>query len=184
MDQPRQTAFTADEFFAWAEDQPGRFELVGGQVVAMAPERLAHTRAKLDVAIALRIALAGRSLECEAVGDGATVRIDERTVYGPDSLVRCGPRAPDDAIVVADPVVVVEVISPSSRGADTGAKLAGYFRLASVRHYLIVDTDARLVIHHRRDDEGAIAVRIVSDGTLSLDPPGIEIAVADLFPGR
>lgn len=181
MELPRQTEFTADEFFAWAEDRPGRFELVAGRVVAMAPERLAHGRAKLDAAIALRTALAAARLDCEAVADSIAVRIDERTVYIPDALVRCGPRAPGDAIEIADPVIVVEVISPSSRGTDTGGKLAGYLRLSSVQHYLVVDTDARLVIHHRRDDADGTAVRIIRDGTLSFDPPGIDVAVRDLF---
>ncbi len=181
MEQPRQNDFTADEFFVWAEDQPGRFELFGGKVVAMAPERLAHTRAKLDAVVALRTALAQRSRDCEAIADGATVRIDDSTVYGPDALVRCGPRAPGDAIVVTDPVIVVEVTSPSSRGADTGAKLAGYFQLPSLRHYLVVDTDARRVIHHRRDEAGAIGVQILPDGTLALDPPGLEFPVPDFF---
>ena len=181
MEQPRRTELTADEFIAWALEQPGRFELAEGQVVAMAPERVSHTRAKLDVVVALRTALASRGLDCEAMVDGVSVRIDERTVYEPDALVRCGPRAAGDAVEVNDPIVVVEVVSPSSRGVDTGAKLAGYFRLPSLRHYLVVDTEARAAIHHRRDEAGAIGVRIVHDGSLSFDPPGLEIAAADIF---
>lgn len=181
MDQPRRTDFTADEFFAWAEDRPGRFELVGGQVVAMAPERLAHGRAKLDVAIALRTALAAGGAGCEAVMDSVAVRVDGHTVYVPDAFVRCGPRAPGDAVEISDPVIVVEVISPSSRGTDTGAKLAGYFLLPSVRHYLVVDTQSRTVLHHRRDDAGAITVRILHEGSIDLDPPGIRVAVPDFF---
>ena len=97
MEQPRRTELTADEFIAWALEQPGRFELAEGQVVAMAPERVSHTRAKLDVVVALRAALASRGLDCEAMTDGVSVRIDERTVYEPDALVRCGPRASGDA---------------------------------------------------------------------------------------
>ena len=47
MEQPRRTEFTADEFIAWALEQAtGRFELDNGAVVAMAPERIDHTRAK------------------------------------------------------------------------------------------------------------------------------------------
>ena len=139
----------------------------------MAPERLSHTRAKLDAAMALRAALAAGGLACEAMTDGVSVRIDERTVYEPDALVRCGPRAPGDATGVTDPVIVVEVVSPSSRGADTGAKLAGYFRLPSLRHYLVVNTRTRVVIHRRRDAAGVIGVRILHEGVLSLDPPGV-----------
>ena len=110
------------------------------------------------------------------------VRIDERTVYEPDALVRCGPRLPDDATEIADPVIVVEVISPSSRGIDSGAKLVGYFRIPSVRHYLVIDIEARAVVHHRRGDRGGIETRILREGRLELDPPRIGIALADMLP--
>ena len=184
MEQPRPTRFTADEFIAWAMEQPaGRFELDNGVVVAMAPERVNHALAKSQAWLGLRAAIAARGLACQALPDGMTVRIDERTVFEPDALVRCGPPLPGDAIEATDPVVVVEVVSPSSRGIDRGVKLAGYFSLPSVRHYLIVDTDKRVVIHHRRDEAGGIAVRILHDGSLALDPPGLAIDVPDIFDG-
>jgi Uma2 family endonuclease len=157
MEQPKQIEFTADEFIAWALEQPtGRFELDNGTVVAMAPERVNHGRAKARAWRALDAAIAARGLACEALPDGATVRIDDRTVYEPDALVRCGPPLPGDAIEVNDPVIVVEVVSPSSRGIDTGAKLASYFSLPCVRHYLIVDTDKQVVIHHHLVEDGRI----------------------------
>jgi Uma2 family endonuclease len=184
MEQPRQTAFTAEEFIAWALEQPtGRYELDNGTVVAMAPERVNHARAKSQAWLALRTALAARGLACEALPDGATVRVNNRTVYEPDALVRCGPPLPGDAIETPDPVIVVEVVSPSSRGIDKGVKLAGYFALPSLRHYLIVDTDKRVVIHHRRDQDGQIGVGIVHDGPLTLDPPGLVIDLRDIFDG-
>lgn len=184
MEQPRPTHFTADEFIAWAMEQPaGRFELDNGVVVAMAPERANHALAKLNAVIALRRAIGAKGLPCQAFPDGMSVRVDDRTVYEPDALLRCGPPLPGDAIEVGDPVVVVEVVSPSSRGVDRGIKLAGYFSLPSVRHYLIVDTEKRVIIHHRRDEKGRIGVRILHDGTLALDPPGLEIDVTDTFDG-
>ena len=182
MEQPRQTEFTADDFIAWALEQPtGRFELDNGIVVAMAPERASHNQAKLNAAIALRGAIGARGLPCRVMTDGMAVRIDDRTVYEPDALVRCGPPLPGDAIEVVDPIIVIEVVSPSSRGVDRGVKLASYFSLPSVRHYLIVDTDKRVVIHHRRGDEGRIEVGILRDGSLMLDPPGLAIDTRDVF---
>ncbi len=180
--QPRHAPLTADAFMAWAAEQPtGRFELSHGEIVAMSPERISHTRLKYEVMIALRNAIAAKRLGCEVIGDGVSVRIDDSTVYEPDALVRCGPKAPGDAIEVDDPIILVEVVSPSSRGLDSGLKLADYFRLPSVRHYLIVQTDDRVVIHHQRDDAGAIATRILRDGTVVLDPPGLEIEIEALF---
>jgi Uma2 family endonuclease len=184
MEQPRQADFTADEFIAWALEQPeGRFELDNGAIVAMAPERIGHGRGKNRILRALESAIAARGLDCEAHPDGATVRIDDRTVYEPDALVRCGPPLPGDAIEANDPIIVVEVVSRSSRGIDRGVKLAGYFSLPSVRHYLIVDSDKRAVIHHRRDEEGQIRVQIWRGGPLTLDPPGLTIEVQGIFTG-
>jgi Uma2 family endonuclease len=111
------------------------------------------------------------------------VRIDDRTVYEPNALVRCGPPLPGDAVEANGSVIVVEVVSPSSRGIDTGVKLARYFALPSVRHYLIVDTDRRVVIHHRLVAPGRIESRVVGEGSLALDPPGLTIEVGDIFVG-
>lgn len=58
-----------------------------------------------------------------------SVCIGETTVYEPDTLVRCGQPVADDTIEISDPIIVVEVVSPSSQSIDTGAKLADYFRL-------------------------------------------------------
>jgi Uma2 family endonuclease len=181
--QPRQAHLTADAFIEWALRQPSRFELFRGEIVAMSPERMAHTRVKTEVLFALRSAIAGAALPCEPVGDGPSIRIDDATVYEPDAVVRCGPRTPNDAIELENPVIVVEVVSPSSKGVDAGAKLADYFRLASVRHYLVVHPEGRRVIHHGRSAEGGeIVTRVLGEeARLTLDPPGIDLAVADFF---
>ena len=59
--------------------------------------------------------------------------------------------------------------------------LSGYFSISSVEHYLIVDPDKRIVIHHARGTGDVVSTRILSEGTVRLDPPGIEIAVGELF---
>lgn len=79
------------------------------------------------------------------------------------------------------PVVVVEVLSPSSRSLDKSVKLADYFRVPGLAHYLIVDLGRRHVLHYRRQSDGVITVTIVKDGAIMLDPPGISIEIADCF---
>jgi Uma2 family endonuclease len=106
--------------------------------------------------------------------------VDERTVYEPDTLVRCGTPLAADAIKLNDPVIIVDVLSPSTRARDAGAKLEDYFRLPSLRHYLIVKTKNRTVIHHARGADGIILTRIVRDGPIVLEPPGITLT--DCFP--
>lgn len=182
---PAQRRMTADEFIAWAMEQPEgqRYELVAGEIVGMAPERAGHSRTKGLVYRQLQDGLAAANLPCEAFPDGMSVEIDEATVYEPDALVRCGPPLPDEAVKVPDPLIIVEVLSPSTRARDAGAKLADYFKLPSLRHYLIVDTKTRTVIHHRREAEGAeVRTRILRAGAIELDPPGFAVAVEAFFP--
>jgi Uma2 family endonuclease len=175
-----QQKMTVDEYLAWAEGRPGRYELYAGTVYAMAPERAGHAKVKYAVQTALLAGIGRSKLPCNMLPDGMTVRIDEDTAHEPDALVYCGQELPDSAVEVPSPVIVVEVLSPSTRHIDASAKLAGYFSLASVQHYLIVDPDKRLVVHHARAAPDAIATRIIHAGTLRLDPPGIEVAVEAL----
>jgi Uma2 family endonuclease len=174
---------TVDQFLAWLEDGPqgARYELVAGEVVAMAPERAAHARVKAEVWLALRDGIRSAGLACEALPDGMTVKIDEHTAYEPDALVHCDQPLADDALIVPAPVIVVEVLSPTTKAHDAGAKLADYFRLPTVRHYLLVRTERPTVIHHRRDDHGGIATRVVTAGALALDPPGLSLELARLY---
>ncbi|MGU3537440.1 Uma2 family endonuclease [Methylobacterium sp. A54F] len=174
---------TVEEFLAWAEGRPGRYELDDGAVVMMSPERVRHADAKFAVQLALRVAIRQAGLPCRMVPDGLTVRIDDDTAYEPDALVYCGDRVDPDAVEIADPVVVVEVLSPGTRRIDTGRKLTGYFRVPSVMHYLIVDPARGTVVHHRRGDGDLIETRIAHAGTLVLEPPGLGLAVAELFAG-
>lgn len=178
--KPRKT-MTVDEFLSWSAAAPGRYELIHGEAVAMTPERIGHSRTKFAVQSALEKAIVDRGIACRMVPDGATVRVDARTAYEPDALVYCGQALSDDDVEVPNPVIVVEVLSPGTAGHDTGAKLVGYFRLASVTHYLIVDPVRRVVVHHRRS-EALIETRILAEGVLSLSPPGLELSIGDLFP--
>jgi Uma2 family endonuclease len=180
VSDPARKRMTSDEFIAWAMQQDGRYELVAGEVVAMAPERSAHALTKFRIARRLADAIETAGLPCQVYPDGMAVEIDDDITYEPDASVRCGAPLPADALKLHDPVIVVEVLSPSSRARDAGAKLADYFRLPSVRHYLVVRTEDRTIIHHARGDDGAIATRIVRDSPIMLDPPGIMLT--DCFP--
>jgi Uma2 family endonuclease len=174
---------TVPEFVAWAERQPrGRYELVHGLPVAMAPQRAEHARTKASAYMALRAGILRAGLSCHAMPDGMSVRVDDETVYEPDALVYCGPKVPDDTIFIENPVIVVEVISPASEAVDTGDKLVGYFKVPSVAHYLIVHPPQRVVTHDARGPGDLIETRIRAEGNLRLDPPGLSLTVTELLP--
>ena len=183
MNVALRTPLTVDQYLAWARAQsdPPRTELINGQIVPMSPERVAHNRAKGKVYVSLIRAMATAGVRGEVFTDGLTVPIDEHTAYEPDALVYCGDPLPPDQMKVTDPVIVVEVKSPSTAHMDTSAKLVGYFKLASVHHYLYIDPDARKVIHHARAADGTIVAHTFASGPLHLDPPGLVVEAADLF---
>jgi Uma2 family endonuclease len=182
MSEPAAKRMNATEFLDWVQTRPkGNYELIRGETVAMAPERAEHGRVKFNICRALADAITKARLPCEAFVDSLGAAIDEFTIYQPDALVNCGEPVAPDALLAPAPVIIVEAISPSSRRVDTNAKLAGYFRIGSLRHYLVVDCGRRLVLHYSRQGE-QISVALVSDGALALDPPGLSIQIADIFP--
>jgi Uma2 family endonuclease len=173
---------TVDEFLAWVETQDGRWELFDGVPVAMAPERVVHVRVKYRVVRTLETAIEAAGLPCEVLLDGVAVRIDTFRSYQPDALVYCGRSLQGSTLEVPNPLVVAEVLSPTNAMKDLRDKLVGYFMVPSIMHYLIVDPDNRMVIHHARSTD-AITTHILNDrSAVKLDPPGLEMAVADLFP--
>jgi Uma2 family endonuclease len=172
---------TVNEFLAWAAGQPKRYELHCGEVYAMAPESAGHADTKLAVHLALLAGVRGAKLPCHVFPDGMTVRIDDETAYEPDAIVYCGPKIAPSAVEVPNPLIVVEVLSPSTRSVDLSIKLAAYFRLPTVMHYLIVDPNRAMIIHHRRGHGDDIITHIVSGGVIALDPPGLRLPVADIY---
>jgi Uma2 family endonuclease len=187
-----QNRMTADEFLVWSEAQPkeaGKFELWDGQIVMIdgptgqQSERSQHWEAKGAVYRALHAAIKRAKLPCFVAIEGPTVRLSTGPVVEPDVLVYCGPRVPRDAIDVPNPIIVVEVLSPSTARHDTSTKLQAYLHHASIRHYLIVDVEKPLVIHHEKGDADRWLTRIISAGSLRLDPPGLDVDLTELFEG-
>jgi Uma2 family endonuclease len=173
---------SVDDFLSWSERQAeGRYELSGGDVVAMSPETVRHALTKQAINVALLRAVEQANLGCKVYPDGVGIVIDEKTVREPDVSVQCSPADPD-SLTIDEPVIVVEVLSPSSIRTDSIAKVDEYFRVASVRHYLIVDPFNRLVIQFGRDAADAAVQRsVITEGEIALSPPGISVACSAFF---
>ena len=169
-------------FLAFAERRErGRFELWRGELVSMAPERAERVRAKFAVSRALAAAIEKAERGCEAFVDGLAVAIDSETAYEPDALVNCGERIPTGSMLAPAPVIVVEVVSPGSHKRDTALKVEGYFSVASIAHYLVVDLAKRVMLHYRRESDARIGLTILREGGLTLDPPGMTLELAEFF---
>lgn len=181
---------TADEFLAWAEEQlpeAGKFELWDGEVVMRHgpgfEERSEHWDAKTAMVLALHDAVRRAGLACFVAVDGPMVRLSPRRMAKPDVLVYCGAKVPRGVQEVSNPLILVEVLSPSTKSRDHGAKREGYFALPSLSHYLIVDPDRALLIHHWRAGSNATATEIVTGPRLGLDPPGLDVDLTAVLAG-
>jgi Uma2 family endonuclease len=169
---------TFDEFIVWSAAQArGRYELVNGEVVEMPSEGGRHNLVKLAAAQALQDAVRKAKFAGTVFTDGMTVRIDEWHGREPDAAVTVTPVADLEALYLIDPLIVVEVVSPTSERDDTGVKLLEYFTVPSIRHYLIVRPREKAIVHHSRGEDGEIRTSILYDGELQLDPPGLTVTV-------
>lgn len=174
---------TVDDYLAWAAAQPEakRAELINGQIVFMSPEQIQHNRFKKRIVYALEREIDRLGIEAEVFTDGVIIPIDTHTAYEPDAAVRMGLPLSGQEMKIPDPLIVVEVLSPSSKHMDTSAELIGYFRIASVQHHLVIDPDARTVTHHSREADAKIAAATFASGEIKLDPPGITVRLTDLL---
>jgi Uma2 family endonuclease len=174
-------SLNVDAFLAWAErEEQGKYELIGGVVVMQQSQQWGHSKAKAAVYVAMLQAIDQSGLPYYVAIDGPTVRIDNHTAFVPDVLVAALPEQALDSLEIPNPVIVVEVLSPSTARVDATTKLRGYFEVPSVQHYLILDPEDRTITHHKRG-AGTIETRVVSAGALTLDPPGLELSLADIF---
>jgi Uma2 family endonuclease len=169
---------TVAEFETWHARRPERWEFVDGRPRLMAPASMPHSIIKRNVLRALDGALADS--ECEVLVDGPQILTDEISAI-PDVVVTCAPLDLSTP-AVAEPTIIVEVLSPSSEADDTLRKWFSYRKIASLKHYLVLAQDRRLVqIHSRAGD--LWRERFVSEGAVELDDPPLRIEVEALYVG-
>jgi Uma2 family endonuclease len=170
---------TLESFVGWHERQAETFEFVGGAPVMMAPASRAHTMLKGNVFAALREAL--RDSPCTAYSDGIEIRVAEMSAI-PDGVVSCHP--PDlSTPVERAPVVIVEIVSPTTVLRDRVQKWEGYRHIPSLRHYLCVEPDRRLVQLHTRLDDMVFEERFIETGVVALDAVGVNLDVTTIYAG-
>ncbi|MGL4489748.1 MAG: Uma2 family endonuclease [Rhizobiaceae bacterium] len=177
------TSMALPEFLSWWEKQGEgeRFELVDGHVYAMGRDKVGHNLAKLRAVNALQSALRDANVDYTAYTDGVGVSPNNKNFRLPDASVNCG-AVDSDSSILPNPLIVVEVVSPSSEERNVHEKMIDYFSINSICHYLIVYLDRHFVVHHSRSNANAkVETTFVSTGVIDLTPPGVSIAVADLF---
>jgi Uma2 family endonuclease len=185
---------TVEEFLDWYEHLPpgsGRYELWDGRTRekhggagSTNAERAKHRQMKAQFYLALSAAVDAAGIAANVEPDGATVRTPAGASLEPDALLYLGDPVDADTLIIPEPVIVCEVLSPSTAQFDMSEKLTGYFQLPSVAHYLIGDPDVPQIIHHRRGPGDTLITRTITASTepLLLDPPRLSVDLARLLP--
>jgi Uma2 family endonuclease len=174
---------TADEFLEWDLTAPDcRHELVDGVPVAMTGASQRHDLVVVNTLTELRVKLRGGP--CRVLTPDVAVKIPNGRVRRPDVGVHC--TAFDDrALFAAQPRLVVEVLSPSTRAFDRDRKVEEYKSVPSLAHILLIDPDAPEIMLWSRDQAGTWTLAIVEglEAVVELGALGVSLRLADLYDG-
>jgi Uma2 family endonuclease len=144
---------SADDFLAWDATQTVKHEFVRGEVFAMAGASKAHVVVSMNIAMALRQHLRGSP--CSTFIADTKLRVEAvNAYYYPDVMVTCSAADAADPMTVREPVLVVEVLSPSTAAHDRGDKFAACRQLPTLREYVLIDPATRCSDAFRKGDDG------------------------------
>lgn len=150
--QPR-TKLSIDEFLAWDATQTDKVELVCGEIFAMAGAEDGHVTAAGNIYVALRHHLKGSP--CRAYMSDMKLRVESLgSVFYPDVMVTCSASDHQSRLVKTEPILLVEVLSPSTAAYDRGNKFAQYRQLDALREYVLVDVESRRTDVYRKNADG------------------------------
>ena len=177
---------TVDQFLKLYEGTEGKYELVDGQVHAMAGGTATHAGVCLNIASALRQKLRGSG--CRPFNSDMGLTLTDETLRYPDVAVYCDPRDPQRNLsqvrAFRHPKLIVEVPSPSAAGEDIGDKLVAYKRIDTVTAVVLVDPVAQtLEMHERVAPNEWRHLILPPESGLSLRDPAIELGFDEIFAG-
>lgn len=175
---------TVADFLAW--DGPGKYELVDGELRAMAPASATHglIQASLSRLIGTKLATAGS--QCRVIAEPAIavrIKADSNTRI-PDLGVTCSPIAAGD-VLLPSPVLLIEILSPSN-AQDTWGNVWAYTTIPTVREIVIVHSTRLLAEVLRRDADGnwpADPTELGPDDQLALTTIDFACVLRDVYAG-
>ncbi len=156
-----QSKLSIAEYLEWENRQAERHELYRGEIFAMVGVRRVHGIVTFNVAASLKQQLKGSP--CRAFTESLKVQVAENSIFYPDVFVTCDPDDLTTEYIFRAPTVIIEVLSESTKAFDRGLKFALYRRLPSLREYLLIDPDTRLVELFRRGEDGLFTLHDHTD---------------------
>ena len=172
---------TLAQFLAWEEVQPERHEFYRGETYAMVGGAARHNRVIMNLGSRIAAHLDGSG--CQAFAESMKVQIAEGILY-PDVVVTCGKAEAGDEKIITDPKLVIEVLSPSTKGYDQRNKFALYRSLPSLQQYVLVDpADFTVDVYTRAEGGAWTFVDHTKAGTLTLSSIDLALPLDAVFKG-
>jgi len=171
---------TVDEFLAWDGEGDSRYELIGGQIVATPPPSSFHGAivVKLGGAISRQL-----KPPCQVISEaGVVLSWSNDTYYQADLAVTCSPLGRGDW-ATPSPIVIIEVLSPTTEAHDRGLKLVSYRQIPSVKEIVLIASDERRVELWQRGAVSWTVTDLDADKNLRLESIGFDIPVEALYDG-
>lgn len=172
---------TADEYLAWEAQQAERHEFVNGELLAMAGAEDRHVTVALNLATTLNAHTPGTP--CRTFMSDMKLQVVETgSFFYPAILVTCSATDRLSRLVKREPVLLVEVLSPSTAAYDRGNKFAHYRRIPSLRELALIDPQSRCTDVYRKGADGLWVLHPFEAGqSLSLASLELTITAEALF---
>jgi Uma2 family endonuclease len=183
MAEPALSRMTLDDFLVWEDGTDTRYELIGGFVVAMAPGSENHGDLAVRLSSRITASLASRP-PCRAISEAGIMHPDRAdSFFVADIAVTCAPRGRRRQYLEA-PILIVEVLSPSTEVHDRRFKVPVYREIETVQEVLLVGSDARYAeLHRRSGDQWIVEILRAAGDAVRLSSIGAEIPLAELYDG-
>lgn len=175
---------SAAEYLAWERAQPAKHEYHLGEVFAMAWGSPRHNFLSSAVGAELRSALRGEDCHVLSSDQRISAKEGERYVYA-DAVVVCGGVRLEAGTndVLANPRIIVEVLSRSTEAYDRGQKWDAYQRLPSLSDYLLVSQTAGQIEHYQRESDGSWRYRLLESGGVVTLSNGATLSIDAVYEG-
>ncbi len=174
------TKISVEDYLKGEEFSPIKHEYVEGEVYAMAGTSNNHSRIAINITTALSIHL--RDSPCEPFAGATKVRAAIDVFYYPDILVSCE-ETEKDSYFRNNPILVIEITSPSTEHIDRREKLFAYQRITSVQEYAVIDQHRMNVELHRRQPNANWITYFfdASDDRIEFQAVGLTLPITEIY---
>ena len=179
MEAVKQEA-TRDEYLLFEAESDSKHEFYRGEIFAMTGGTLNHSRISVNIASLLNLKLKA----CKPTNSDMRVQTPSGLDTYPDISVYCGkPELKDNDRTLLNPVVIFEVLSPSTRSYDRGDKFALYRSIPSLKDYILIDTETISIEHFRKIDNEEWLLHVYTEASdiLPLDVLQEELKLEDIY---